>query len=270
MNQQGFVAKAEDIADNVLRHTKYILPHVARLCLVSTFLEDGIRMWSQWGEQRDYISSTWSCGQFLATLFVLVNMLGQLGACGGVMVRKHVDTMCYVLFFIIGLQTVAYSILWDMKFLARNLALVGAVLLLLAESKSENKSRLFAGVPQLDVTSPKSYMQLGGRILLVFMFVTLLHFTFSPLDLIQNIIGSALMLCVAAGYKTKLSAMVLVAWLFVLNLYQNQFWKYSSTRAMHDFLKYDFFQTLSVIGGLLMLVALGPGGVSVDERKKLY
>lgn len=32
---------------------------------------------------------------------------------------KQVDHMCYVLFFIIGLQTVAYSILWDMKFLAR-------------------------------------------------------------------------------------------------------------------------------------------------------
>jgi len=267
--QNDFISRAEDTADNVLRHTKNVLPHLARLCLVSTFIEDGIRMWMQWGEQRDYISSTWGCGQFFASLFVLINMVGQLGSCGGVLVRKQVQIMCYILFFIIGLQTVAYSILWDLKFLARNLALVGAVLLLLAESKSESRS-LFAGVPQLDTTTPKSYLQLGGRVLLVFMFMTLLHFTFSPVDLIQNLVGSALMFLVCIGHKTKLSAMVLVLWLSVLNLYQNQFWMYSSTRAMHDFLKYDFFQTLSVIGGLLMLIALGPGGVSVDERKKLY
>lgn len=59
--------------------------------------------------------------------------------------------------------------------LGRNLALGGGLLLLLAESRSEGKS-MFAGVPSMGESSPKQYMQLGGRVLLVLMFMTLLHF----------------------------------------------------------------------------------------------
>lgn len=66
------------VAQQFLRVTKQYLPHVARLCLISTFLEDGVRMWFQWGEQRDYIDSTWGCGYLVASTFVLLNLLGQL------------------------------------------------------------------------------------------------------------------------------------------------------------------------------------------------
>lgn len=84
------------------------------------------------------------------------------------------------------IQTVAYSILWDVQFLFRNLALIGSLLLVLAESRSEGKS-LFPGIPSLGENKPKEYMQLTGRILLVFMFVTLLRFDASPLQALQVI-----------------------------------------------------------------------------------
>ncbi|XP_016952471.1 surfeit locus protein 4 homolog [Drosophila biarmipes] len=264
-----YIAKTEDVAEQVIKRGKNVLPTVARLCLIATFFEDGLRMYFQWNEQREYMDMSWGCGKFLATVFVLVNLLGQLGGCGMVMTRFKVDIAVGLLFFIVVLQTVAYSILWDFQFLLRNFALIGALLLVLAEARIEGRS-LFAGVPSMGENKPKNFMQLAGRILLAFMFITLIRFELSVWQVIQDIIGSILMVLVVLGYKTKLSALILVALLTVLNLYHNAWWTIPSYKPLRDFLKYDFFQTLSVIGGLLMIVSLGPGGVSMDEHKKKW
>jgi len=267
--KEELLAKAEEVADQIVRKSKHVLPHVARFCLISTFLEDGLRMYFQWNEQRDYMDASWGCGYFLATMFVLINLIGQLGGCIMVLWRFKVDIACAILFSIVVLQTIAYSILWDFQFLMRNLALIGALLLVLAESRVEAKS-ILAGVPSLGDNKPKTYLQLTGRVLLVFMFVTLLRMELSIMQIIQNVVGSVLMVLVTIGFKTKLSALILVLWLNILNFYFNAWWSVPAYKPMRDFLKYDFFQTLSVIGGLLMVVSLGPGGVSMDEHKKKW
>ena len=98
------LSQADDAADRILRATKVYLPHLARFCLIATFMEDGLRMWFQWGVQKDYVHLTWGCGEFLAHLFVLVNMVCQLVGCGLVLVRKFVPIAVGMLFGVIALQ----------------------------------------------------------------------------------------------------------------------------------------------------------------------
>lgn len=270
-SQGGFLEKSEEWANSCLQRTKHILPHLGRIFLCSTFIEDGFRMFHQWGEQRDYINNTWNCGWFLAVMFVLINLTVQIGASLMVIARKQVQPACYSLFCIVFLQTFAYSILWDLKFLARSLSLVGAILLLLAENQKE-KGNVFHNMPMMDDPSKttKNYMQLAGRLLLVLMFITLLKFNMNPLEIFRNLVGITLIVVIAIGFKTKLMSVVMILWLLTLNFFFNNFWKHRSTSIMYDFKKYDFFQTMTVVGGLIILIIIGPGGLSVDEKKKMY
>jgi len=88
----------------VYKYTKNYLPTISRLCLVSTFIEDGLRMYFQWNEQRSYMNESWGCGLFLASIFVLFNLFGQLGGCVMVLLQKKVPHACGVLFSIVILQ----------------------------------------------------------------------------------------------------------------------------------------------------------------------
>ena len=160
-----------------------------------------------------------------------------------------------------------YSILWDVRFFMRNLALSGGLVLLLAEGRTEGKT-MFAGIPSTGINRSRNYMQLAGRVLLVLMFLSLMHLEFELVRLIEIVVGGALITLVAIGFRTKMCALLLVVWLSVLNVFLNNWWSIPSDRPQRDFLKYDFFQTMSVVGGLLFVVALGPGGVSMDEHKK--
>ena len=153
-----------------------------------------------------------------------------------ILIRRLVKTDCLILGLIQLLQACAYSYIHDM--------------------------------PAVEHNKRRSYMQLAERLLVISVFVTMFHIELDLVQWLQNAAACVLMLCVIFDYKTKLKALVLVIWLFIIKVGYNAFWMTPSAQNMHDLLKYDFFQTISVIGGLLMIVLLGPGEMSVDERKK--
>ncbi|CAH8529975.1 Surfeit locus protein 4 [Schistosoma haematobium] len=260
--------RLEDHADWLVRKSRRYLPHIARFCLVSTFIEDGFRLLTQWSDQVDYIQSVWGTHVIFAAFFILLNICLQFIGSAFVLGRYRVKIGVGILMSTVLLQTIGYNI-WTKVFFMRNLSLIGSLLLLLAEVQQETRS-LLAGLPSSGENTHRQYILLGGRILIILMFVTLIHLGSSIFYVIQSISNLILILLVAIGYKTKLCATVLVIWLTGMNFYYNRFWAVSNDSLMWDFLKYDFFQTWSVIGGLGLVVAYGPGGVSVDDYKKKW
>jgi len=61
-------------------------------------------MYFQWHEQKEFMNVSWNCGYFLASLFVLYNLIGQLAGSAMVVVRFRVPTACALLFSIIVIQ----------------------------------------------------------------------------------------------------------------------------------------------------------------------
>ncbi|UYV73289.1 SURF4, partial [Cordylochernes scorpioides] len=157
----------------------------------------------------------------------------------------------------------------ELSSVCRFLSLMGALLFLYVETWVESKST-FAGVPQVEKGSKaRSLLQLVGRILMVLMFTLTLPFHSEWLWWLRSLVSGVLILLVAVGYKTRLSATLLVLWMAYLNLTYHAWWNYSVSHAMHDFLRYEFFQMTAIVGGLLLLVALGPGRVLRYTRNVL-
>jgi len=75
---------------------------------------------------------------------------------------------------------------------------------------------------------------------------------------------------VVIGFKAKWSAGFLILFLSISNVVLNNWWSLHHTHPQRDFQRYDFFQNLSIMGGFLLLVNLGPGGLSMDEKKKNF
>lgn len=263
--------QTEDVLEKFSRPLKPYMPWVARALLVSTFIEDTIRIIAQWNNQLLYLQAYRGFPWGLSHLFLLLN-IGTMAVCSVLAIsRKRTEVAVGGLFAVIVTQGFAYGLIFDFRFFLRNLSVVGGLMMLLAESLLAKRRNVFAGLPSMSDEDRSKYVLLGGRVLLVFLFVS---FVFSGkltlMRVVVSVIGGLSCVMVAVGFKAKWSAIVLVTILSVFNLLVNNWWSIDFNPVHRDFVKYDFFQTLSIMGGFLLLVNVGPGGFSVDEKKKSF
>ncbi|KAG0212908.1 hypothetical protein BGX28_005370 [Mortierella sp. GBA30] len=267
---QEYSRKVEDVIDKIGQPIKPYIPAIARFLIVVTFLEDALRITTQFNDQLYYLQRHRGFPWGLSHFFLIANVLTMLSCSTLVIARKHTEFAAAALFGVVVTQALGYGLIFDASFFLRNLSVIGGLLMVVSDSLSKRR-QLFAGLPSITENDKRTYFQLAGRVLLIFLFVGFaLHGTWSLTRIIGSLIGFAACVMIAVGFKAKLSAMFLVLFLSVFNIVVNNWWSVDNHHMQKDFLKYDFFQTLSIMGGLLLLVTMGPGGMSMDEKKKAF
>jgi putative oxidoreductase len=80
--------------------------------------------------------------------------------------------------------------------------------------------------------------------------------------LLEVVAGVAILV----GYRTRLAALALALFTLLASVLFHNFWAMPAEQQMMQQLM--FMKNLSITGGLLLLVALGAGGWSLDARRK--
>ncbi|KAI9266018.1 SURF4 family-domain-containing protein [Sporodiniella umbellata] len=261
---------AEDIVDRFGQPLKPYIPAMARFLIVATFFEDSLRIITQWRDQLNFLQDFRYFPRGLSHLFLGLNVLVMLSAASMIVAKRHQAYAIYGLMGVIVSQAFGYGLVFDLSFFLRNLSVMGGLIIVLSDTMVK-RQQMFAALPQLSETNRRMYFQLAGRILLIFLFIgTAFHGEWSLIRIVGSFLGLVACIMVAVGFKAKYSAMFLVLFLSVLNMFVNNFWSVQHNHYQKDFLRYDFFQSLSTVGGFLLLVSTGPGGLSYDEKKKEF
>ena len=75
-------------------------------------------------------------------------------------------------------------------------------------------------------------------------------------------LGAGLML--VFGWKARWAAFLLAVFTAIVSLFFHNFWAMPEAQKMMQ--QIQFMKNLAVIGGLLMVIAFGPGRLSIDKR----
>lgn len=269
---QRISSKLEDLLDRLGAPLKPFLPVIGRFLLVVTFLEDSLRILYQWDDQVWYLQKYRGMMWGFTHVFLILNVLAMTSASILAIARKHTTVAVAALFLVMLSQSIAYGLFFDWSFFLRNLSVSGGLLMLMADSHAySSRKKIFPGIPDISDRDRSTYLQLAGRVLLILLFISIIFAgEFSPLRIVFAGIAAAACIMVAVGFKAKWSAMLLVMLLSIFNVIINNWWSLHHSDPHRDFKKYDFFQILSVVGGFLLLFTMGPGGISVDEKKKAF
>ncbi|KAA8491920.1 Surfeit locus protein 4 [Porphyridium purpureum] len=268
------VKQVNDYVKRVRKVTKPYLPMITRVLIIATFVEDGIRVLLDIKPQANFLTYQYSLPFALSVMLIASTTLVSLAASAAICSRKPKLELygCYAQLGYVFYQQVLYGRhspigSGNFGFLMRNLCLAGTLLMLIVQNRLSEGHTALPGIPDPgDKSTTMTYIQLGARALLVLLSLEFL----SNAGAFATLVTIPVLLAVLLGFQTQISGTVLLIMYFLHNVSNSAFWAIKSDSQRNSFdrevKRYEFVQTLSIMGGLMLLISTGPGQLSVDSK----
>lgn len=233
------------------------MPLVVRLLLVSTFVEDGVRVLLELRHQIAFLQNEYHIPSFIAGFMLLSNIFISFVAVAVILARKrfargrHESLAAYVLIGCVLYQQLMYGrhspiASGNVGFFVRNLCLSGSILLVSCQARmASGRSALPMGILDSGSTDKKTtvaYMQLASRILLVLLALEFLV----TLGTFFTVLTLPVIIAVLVGYKLEISGSILLFLYFLHNLLNSAFWQSRHTSYMSQIMQYEYVLSLLV------------------------
>ncbi len=157
----------------------------------------------------------------------MVNVIAMTISSVLIIIRKHTNYAVGGLMGVVVIQALGYGLIFDLNFFLRNLSVIGGLLMVLSDSWVRKRFAP-AGLPQIDEKDRKMYVQLAGRVLLIFLFIGFVAYgDWSIWRVLVSMFGFVACVMVVVGFKAKFSAIMLVLILSIFNVLVNNWWTVS-------------------------------------------
>ncbi|KAG5643071.1 hypothetical protein DXG03_001599 [Asterophora parasitica] len=166
---------SQQVEDNVEIYSQPLKPHlpaIGRFLIVVTFLEDALRILTQWGDQIWYLQQHRKFPWGLSHLFLIINVVvspassayspasqrkpsqTMLSGSGAVILKRYTEYAVAGLLAVVVIQGFGYGLIFVLNFFLRNLSVIGGLFMVFSDSMVSRKA-LFAGIPSISETDRK-------------------------------------------------------------------------------------------------------------------
>lgn len=243
-------------------------------------------------------------------MFLITNVIAMSVCSFLVIARKRTEYAVAGLLAVVITQGLGYGLIFDLNFFLRNLSVVGGLLMVLSDSWVRKRFAPAGLPQLDEKDRKMYVQFAGRVLLIFLFIGFVFSGQWSFWRILVSLFGLVACVMVIVGFKAKWSAIILVVLLSVFNVLVNNFWtvclgflilRYGTGFRLTDYetaapppptqgfcqvrLLPNSFHCVSfrfpdsifiqcpnfwVSGGLLLLVNMGPGQLSMDEKKKVY